>query len=166
MTKAMDLTHLRKIMTSGEWSVSYCPKFVKQVYKSAKKKVQIASSTQELPGEPMMPNDPLMNHLMKLAEHRGWHFQNNIGVHVAFHAKSFRTPEPRFSAEVFPCRSSFARFGLKTGQYEWRQLEKAVKYSGLANQHALFGASAPVLITLFHKGHESSLSDCSATNKI
>jgi transposase InsO family protein len=166
MTKAMDLTHLRKIMTSGEWSVSYCPKFVKQVYKSAKKKVQIASSTQELPGEPMMPNDPLMNHLMKLAEHRGWHFQNNIGVHVAFHAKSFRTPEPRFSAEAFPCRSSFARFGLKTGQYEWRQLEKAVKYSGLANQHALFGASAPVLITLFHKGHESSLSDCSATNKI
>ena len=164
-TKLMDLTHLRRIMLSGEWSVSYCPKFVKQVYKTAKTKPTTRSLT-ELPGEPMSPQDPLLNHLMKLGEQRGWHFQNNIGVHVAFNAKSFRTPEPRFSAEMFPCRSTFARFERFSGQYEWRQLERAVKYSGLANQHALFGGNAPILVTLFHCGDGSSLDDMQCNKEI
>ena len=161
MTKTMDLAHLRSIMLSGDWSVSYCPKFVKQVYKSAKKKPLV--SVKELPGEPMVPEDPLLNHLAKLSEQRGWHFQDNIGVHVAFNAKSYRTPEPRFSAEQFPFRSSFARFDLCTGQCEWRQLERAVKYSGLNNQHALFGGNAPILVTLFHAGHEAKLGTSDAT---
>ena len=36
-TKLMDLSHMRRIMKSGQWSVSYCPSFVKQVYKASKR---------------------------------------------------------------------------------------------------------------------------------
>ena len=36
-TKIMDLTHMRRTMQSGRWSVSYSPQFVKQVYKASKK---------------------------------------------------------------------------------------------------------------------------------
>ena len=154
-TKLMDLSHMRKIMKSGCWCVSYCPTFVKQVYKASKSpKPSVAV---ELPGTALNSADPMINHLMKLGEQRGWHFVSNIGIHVAFRAKSFRTPEPRFSTETFPFRSSFARFELESGQVEWRQLEKAVKYGSLANQRALIGACAPVLVTLFHSGDAAQL---------
>ena len=47
VTKTMDFAHLRSIMLSGDWSVSYCPKFDRQVYKSARKKpVVIAKKIQ------------------------------------------------------------------------------------------------------------------------
>lgn len=154
-TKVMDLSHMRRIMKSGTWSVSYSPTFVKQVYKAAKTKPKSAAP-KELPGEPLPAGDPMLLHLMRLGEQRGWHFMNNIGVHVAYNAKSYRTPEPRFSAEMLPYRATFARYSLESGQCEWRQLERAVKFSGLANQHALFGGNAPILVTLFHGSNEAS----------
>ena len=52
--------------------------------------------------------------------------------------------------EEYPIRSSFARFSLPSGQMEWRQLERGVRYGQLANQHALFGGTAGILVTLFH----------------
>lgn len=43
LTKEMDVGHLRRIMTAGEWSISYSPEFVKQVTKarSVKPSVQL-----------------------------------------------------------------------------------------------------------------------------
>ena len=155
-TKQMDLSHMRRIMKAGQWSVSYCPSFVKQVYKAAKSSKQQVTAT-TLPGEPLTGSDPLLNHLLRLGNQRGWHFQNNVGVHVAFGAKSFRTPEPRFSMEAYPIRSSFARFSLPSGQMEWRQLERGIRYGRLSNQHALFGGTAGVLVTLFHADDGVSL---------
>ena len=37
-TKLMSLVHMRKIISTGQWSVSYSPGFVKQVYKASKSK--------------------------------------------------------------------------------------------------------------------------------
>ena len=155
-TKQMDLSHMRRIMKCGQWSVSYCPAFVKQVYKASKGS-KLTTTTVTLPGEPLIGSDPLLNHLLRLGEQRGWHFQSNVGVHVAFGAKSFRTPEPRFSMEEYPIRSSFARFSLPSGQMEWRQLERGVRYGRLSNQHALFGGTAGILVTLFHADDGVSL---------
>jgi hypothetical protein len=151
-TKQMDLSHMRRILSAGCWSVSYSPDFVKQVYKASKcKPAPISSDGRDaLPGEPVAKDDAIFGHLMKLAEQRGWHTRSGMGINVAFNAKSHRTPEPRFSVSQFPLRSTYARFEHSSGQLEWRCLEAGVKYSDFSNQHALFGRSIPVLVTLFH----------------
>ena len=167
-TKEMDLTHMRAIMSSGRWSITYSPDFVKQVAKGKKlKPLDVTSACAGLPGERVEDGDPLLAFLWRLGEKRGWHLVNGIGVQVAFNGKSFRTPEPRFSATQFPLRSSYARFNLSDAQCEWRRLEKAVKYSELPNQHALIGVTAPILISMFHAeaAAESSMS-CQERNGI
>ena len=122
-TKAMDLTHMRKTIKTGSWSVSYSLDFVKQVHKAAKK-VPKVSACAVLPGDAVGGDDPILAHLMALGEQRGWHARAGVGINVATSAKSFRTPEPRFSAESLPLRTTFGRFQHETGQYEWRRLEK------------------------------------------
>ena len=148
--KLMDLTHMRRIMASGEWSVKYCPDFVKQVSKAAKAKPVKLAAGAELPGEAVSGGDELLPHLTGLSDKRGWHFQAGVGIQVAVQAKSFRTPAPRFSVAQFPFRSSFGRFEHSTGQCEWRRLEACVKLADQPNQHAMIGCTVPVLITLFH----------------
>ncbi|CAJ1414999.1 unnamed protein product [Effrenium voratum] len=137
-TKAMDLTHMRKIIKTGSWSVSYSPDFVKQVHKAAKK-VPKVSACAVLPGDAVGGDDPILAHLMALGEQRGWHARAGVGINVATSAKSFRTPEPRFSAESLPLRTTFGRFQHETGQYEWRRLEDALRYGSLANPHGMIG---------------------------
>ena len=44
-TKDMDLKHLRQVMTSSKWCVTYAPDFVKQVTTAAKKVPVRASSS-------------------------------------------------------------------------------------------------------------------------
>ena len=153
-TKMMDLSHMRRILAEGRWSISYCPSFVKQVYKASKSK-PVMTSTDELQsrqiGEAMAHEDALVRHLMKLGENRGWHHQNGMGINVAFNARSFRTPEPRFSASEYPLRSSYARLNHGSGQCEWRKLECGTRYSEFPNQHALIGIVVPVLVTIFHR---------------
>ena len=75
---------------------------------------------------------------------------NGVGIQVAFNAKSYRAPEPRFSSEAFPRRSSFGRIQLAENQLAWHRLEDSVKYTSLATQHALIGGVVPILITMFH----------------
>ena len=148
-TKDMDLQHLRKILSSGTWSISYSPEFVKQVSKAKKVKPSETSACAELPGVRLSADDPMWPHLLKLCEKRGWHSISNMGVQVAFNARSYRTPEPRFSAHELPLRSTFARFNVDD-QFVWHQLELGIEYGKLLNQHAMIGSSAPVLITFFH----------------
>eukprot|EP00439_Symbiodinium_sp_Y106_P030299 s2423_g3.t1 len=150
--KLMDLTHMRTTMQRGSWSITYSPDFVKQVQKakrpsSTSARTTSASST-SLPGEPLRPDDPVYGHLLKLSKLKGWHTQNGLSINVAKGARSYRTPEPRFSSDSLPLRTSFGCFACKD-QLEWRVLERGTKYGALPNQHALFG-HAEVLITIFH----------------
>ena len=149
-TKDMDLTHMRSIMAAGKWSVTYSPAFVKQVSKGQRKRAA-PTSTAELMGEPLEPGDPLLGHLLKLGEQRGWHHRADMGINVAYDAKSFRSPEPRFSPAQFPLRSTFCRLELQTGQVMWRCLERDCRYQDLANQHELLPHRAPILVTFFTK---------------
>lgn len=84
MTKAMDLTCLRKFcfLVTGRFPTapSLSSRSTNLLGRSRKKPVV---SAKELLGEPMIPDDPLLNHVLKLSEKRGFHFQDNIGVHVA-----------------------------------------------------------------------------------
>lgn len=156
-TKLMDLGHMRRILAKGEWSVSYSPSFVKQVYK-AKPKVNVGGKPAGSDaGQAMKSDDAMTRHLMKLGEQRGWHSMNNMGINVAYNAKSFRGPEPRFSSAQMPLRSTFARVDHGSGQCEWRQLESGVRYSEYPNQHALLGFVAPILVTLFHSEEDFCL---------
>ena len=159
-TKLMDLSHMRRILSTGKWSVSYSPSFVKQVYKAARAKPKINDGCKAAgseAGEAMKSDDAMTRHLMKLGEQRGWHSINNLGINVAYNAKSYRGPEPRFSAAQLPLRSTFVRVDHGSGQCEWRRLESGVRYSEYPNQHALIGFVAPVLVTLFHSEEEFML---------
>ncbi|CAJ1401481.1 unnamed protein product [Effrenium voratum] len=89
-TKLMDLTHMRRIMASGEWSVKYCPDFVKQVSKVVKAKPVKLAAGAELPGEAVSGGDELLPHLIGLSDKRGWHFQARVGIQVDFlHEKGY-----------------------------------------------------------------------------
>ena len=90
-------------------------------------------------------NDPVMPHLQGLCEKRGWHFTGGIGIQVACTAKSFRTPEPRFSVAEFPHRNTFKRFEISQTEKMWHRLENAVAMQNLLDQHALIGCTVPVL---------------------
>jgi len=151
-TKYMDVSHLRETLRRGSRSITYSPNFVKQVSKGKRSTAAKPSQVTELPGEALDGNDPLLGFLLKFAEHRGWHSQGNMGVNVAHGARSFRTPEPRFSSAQFPLRTSFARYELPTGERRWRVLERKTRYLEEANQHGLLTLAAPVLVTFFSKG--------------
>ena len=127
-TKEMDLTHLRGILHKAEWSVTYSPKFVKQVQKAARKPAALNSSsatTTALPGEALPGDDPLLSHLLKLSEYRGWHALADMGINVLY-----RTPEPRFASEALPFRTTFGCFEV-SGQLFWRVLERGLGYQWL-----------------------------------
>lgn len=158
-TKLLDLTHMRAIMKKGTWSISYSPGFVKQVTKARSRKFPAVTNSAgaDVPGVALDGNDPIMPHLHGLCEKRGWHYLSGIGVQVACAAKSFRTPEPRFSIAEFPLRTTYGRFDVSQTQKVWQKLENAVIMSDLPNPHALIGRTVPVLISLFHKDPEPSL---------
>ena len=108
-TKLMSLAHMRKILAAGRWSVSYSPGLVKRVYKAAKSKPAasaVDAKKNALFGEPLEKGDAMLGHLMKLSGQRGWHLNNDVGINVAYNAKSFRTPEPRVSHDFCPSRPS------------------------------------------------------------
>ena len=91
----------------------------------------------------------MLGFLMKFAEMRGWHNHKNMGINIAHSAKSFRTPEPRFSSATYPLRTTFGRFERPTGEVCWRVLERNNRYLEEANQHQLLDQPAPVLVTCF-----------------
>ena len=157
-TKFMDLSHMRSIMQKGSWSISYSPEFVKQVVKARScKSPVVAKAGAELPGVAVDGNDAMLPHLHGLAERRGWHYVSGVGVQVACAAKSYRTPEPRFSIAEFPLRTTYGRFNIGQTEQVWQKLESAAVMSDLQNQHALIGCTVPVLLTLFHKSPDPML---------
>ena len=97
-------------MKNGSWSISYSPEFVKQTLKARSKKpsMVVEQAGTELPGEAVHGDDLMLLHLHGLCDRRGWHYLAGIAVQVACAAKSFRTPDPRFSVDEFPLRTSLA----------------------------------------------------------
>ena len=151
-TKAMDVEHLQDTLRRGTWSITYSPSFVKQVAKGKRTPAPApVAASADLPGEPLDGRDPMLGFLMKFAEMKGWHNHQNMGINVAHSAKSYRTPEPRFSSATYPLRTSFARFERPTGEVCWRVLERNTRYLEEANQHQLLSLTAPILVTCFAK---------------
>ena len=83
----------------------------------------------------------------RFADQKGWHAISGLGLNVAYNAKSYKTPQPRFSSADFPLRSSFEKLEISS-QYTWYNLERAVEYPLLPNQHALIGKVVPVLVSV------------------
>ena len=75
---------------------------------------------------------------------------DDLAVHVAKHARSFRVPEPRFDSDRYPLRSSYGRFDRSSGQVEWRRLEEKVAMKDLVLKQGLIGNTANVLVSFFH----------------
>ena len=88
---------MRSIISKGTWSISSSPEFTVLKARSRKSPIAQMSASAEMPGVAVDGNDPIMPHLHGLCEKRGWHFLAGIGLQVACAAKSFCTPEPRFS---------------------------------------------------------------------
>ena len=123
---------------------------MKHVTKARSVKPSAETAGADLPGVVLDGSDPMLPFLITLGEKRGWHFQNGIGIQTAYNAKSYRTPEPRFSSSEMPLRSSFGRFQSAEGKCFWHRLESAVQYISLPNQHALIGCVVPILVSMFH----------------
>ena len=147
-TKVMDMHHLRTTLDRGRWSVKFNTDFIKGKSKVAKKK---AEPCVELPGEPMCESHPVFPYVHQLADRPGWHFEDDLIVQVARHARSFRSPKPRVDVKLFPLRSTFGRFDLKSGASEWRTLEEAVELESMSNWQSALGTTAAVLCTVFMK---------------
>lgn len=89
--------------------------------------------------------------MLRLGEQPGWHKESDdLAVHVAKHARSFRIPEPRFDSDRYPLRSSYGRFDRSSGQVEWRRLEEKVTMKDLVVKQGLIGDTANVLVSFFH----------------
>ena len=142
--KEMSTDHLRAVLEKGHWSVTYNPSFVKQTAKSKRAPRQLVCSS-SLPGRVLSGSDPVVSHLMKLAEQPGWHLKGSTGIHVCRAAKSLRLGAPRFSPTEYPLRSTYGRFDTEE-QGEWRILEDR----GEHRTPRLIGDTAAVLVTFFH----------------
>ena len=152
-TKDMPQDHMRQTLDSGEWSFRYDEKYVKQAIKPKKPS---AEGPAVLTGTEVAPHDPMIGFLQGLCNQPGWHKRNDMAIQVAFRAKSFRRPEPRFEPQKYPLRSTFALYHDQSGRGAWRLLEKDCRYGW---QLKPLDREAPVLITLFrtHKEKETNV---------
>ncbi|CAE7718191.1 pgsA [Symbiodinium sp. CCMP2592] len=150
-TKQMDAEHFRKTVSAGEWSYRYDVKYVKQTIKP---KIKKTAGPEVLSGTEVKPGDPLLPFLQGLATQRGWHKRNSLAIQVAHGARSFRRPEPRFSAAEYPYRATFALYHDAAGRGIWRILEANTAYGRYL---APLEREAAVLITVFKANKEISI---------
>ncbi|CAE7270794.1 RE1 [Symbiodinium sp. KB8] len=82
----------------------------------------------------------------RIKGHIGWHVDSKSNpVLVSYKAWAFRSPEPRYSSERFPWRTSWACING-----EWRCLENEVKWLELQDCHQFVPQGpASILITIF-----------------
>ncbi len=150
LTKEMDTTHLRRVLTTGQWSIRYNSDFVRQ----RRQKTTTATSTKESADSinwgSSVPEEYAAE-LEKLARQPGWHISGTLGVQVARNASSFRTPTPRLSTDAFPRRSTYVRFIADDKRVVWRCLEDKVEYVKEANMQSSLGIRAEYLVSVFHR---------------
>ena len=124
-TKDMDLGHLRRILDSGRWSVTYSPTFVKQVAKAKKVSARaVGPSVMSVVGI----------------------------VKMDWASMSLMEPRVSFSAAELPLRTSVARVELPSGQLQWRVPERDLEYAKLPNQRQLRPERVPILVMVFSRG--------------
>lgn len=135
-TKEMDQSHLQRILMSGRWSVKYRPAFVKQTNKG-NVKIQQTSGSELVVGKPLKESDVVFNYLHQLGESPGWHFKNNIAVHVARNAGRTEHRNPDST------RRNFQREA---------HMEDSITHLVTLNgvSWKLIGECAGILVTLFH----------------
>ena len=106
-------------------------------------------------GEPLEArHGGLLEHARHLGESPGWHMVDTVGVHVAHGAKSFRSPQPRFSLASFPLRTTLGEFN--TGSLPtWRVLEENQTLKDLSNMTAVLDSRARRLVSFFHSTKDS-----------
>ncbi|CAK9063210.1 unnamed protein product, partial [Durusdinium trenchii] len=146
-TKLMPCDHMQGILEKGRWSFVYHQDYVKQSPK--KKGAAEVSEGAVLPGEPMDTKAPLFQFILNLSNHAGWHEKDNVIVHVACAARSFRVPDARYGGTKYPFRSTFARFDLKDGRSVWRTLEQGEDLREMAKRQALLPLTASCLVSIF-----------------
>jgi hypothetical protein len=152
LTKDMDLSHLHRVLEAGEWCAKFTTRFVK-----ANKPVKAKAPTDEvMVGKTLHPEDPLLSRLMWLSERPGWHLKDNIVVHVARNAKTFRSCKPRYDPKEYSLRSSYGRFDKTDGTTEWRRLEHRVSFEDLPYSYGAMGETCDVLITFFQMPQTTS----------
>ena len=150
-TKLMDTTHLRQILQKGEWSIEYTQEYTKQNLKKAKPGDEVSV----LPGEPLeAKHGGLLEHARHLGEAPGWHMVDTVGVHVAHGAKSFRSPQPRFSLASFPLRTTLGEFNAGALP-SWRVLEENQSLKDLSNLTEVLPSRARRLVSFFHDTKDS-----------
>lgn len=148
--KMMDSSHFRQTVQRGQWSIECQPDFIRQTSKP-KKDTDLMMNSSELPGRDVGPEDfELMRHVNHYALSPGWHFNGNenIGVHVATHAKSFRSPAPRFQVMEFPVRTTLGEFKT-SGLPRWRLLEEKANVLDMVNIQRVLPTRALRLVTFF-----------------
>ncbi|CAE6915744.1 RE2 [Symbiodinium sp. CCMP2592] len=150
-TKDMCGSHMRDTLAAGEWSFRYNVKFVKQTIKA---KPKVRPGPEVVSGEEVGPTDPVLGFLQGLATKRGWHRRDGLVIQVAHGAKSYRSPEPRFDAEMYPVRTSYALFHDQQGRGSWRILERDVRYGRFLRS---LDREAAVLITVFKTPKEEKI---------
>ncbi|CAK9081636.1 unnamed protein product [Durusdinium trenchii] len=146
-TKLMPCDHMQGILEKGRWSFVYHQDYVKQSPK--KKGAAEVSEGAFLPGEPMDTKAQLFQFILNLSNHIGWHEKDNVIVHVACPARSYRVPDARYGSTKYPFRSTFARFDLKDGRSVWRILEHREDLREMEKRQALLPFPAGCLVSIF-----------------
>jgi hypothetical protein len=136
------------VLTTGEWSVEYNPRFVKTTSKPLKPSTVFEQQLQ-LPGELLPTTSPMLGFLARLGQAAEWHLKDKLAIQVAKHGRSFRTPVPRHSATMFPTRTTYGMFRDKETSH-WRKLEERASYMDLPNPQGTFGRRAEIIVTIFH----------------
>ena len=150
-TKDMCGAHMRDTLMAGEWSYRYNAKYVKQTIKT---KPKVRPGPEVVSGEEVSPTDPVMGFLQGFATKRGWHRKDGLAIQVAHGARSYRRPEPRFEADMYPFRTSYALFHDQQGRGSWRILERDVRYGRILRS---LDKEAAVLITVFKTPKEKKI---------
>ena len=150
-TKDMPQDHMRQTLQQGEWSYCYDEKYVKQTIKP---KPATRGGPEVLTGTEVSSSDPMIGFLQGLCTQPGWHKRDSTAIHVAFRAKSFRRPEPRFDAKQYPLRTTFALYHDQSGRGAWRLVEREACYG---RQLKTLDREAAVLITLFQANKEKKI---------
>ena len=147
-TKNMPTDHFRRILRGAVWSVIQNFDFVKPKKSKTSKFEPLKSDN--VPGTPLSSEKEkaFLSWVAKFRDAQGWFKDGADVVQVARNAKSFRTPEPRYSAQEYPMRSSYGLFCVD-GAEVWRLLENRVEFTALRNQHMFLPVAAGVLVSVF-----------------
>ena len=87
--------------------------------------------------------------LQRLGGAPGWGKVHGEPALVARRAQARRIPEPRYSRDEYPERTSYGCWGTQGG-CQWKCLESRTSYRTGRRPRTIFGFIVPLLVTVFH----------------